>query len=172
MGGGRYHYKELLPIIVAAAVWRKLWNHLHICFHSYNLTVAAIICKFSAKNCLAHHLICCFYFYAAFYRFQYSIEYVPGVLDTATDGLSCNNINLFSSLVPQASQTVVNTSVEELLITRIPDWRSASGFGSSRVPCQCLSSFNLANLQLCCQAIPHLLLSIWSVPSPFALRNK
>ena len=98
---------------------------MHICFHSDNLAVVAIICNRSAKNRIAHRLLRCFYFYAAFYHFQYSIEYVPGVLNTAADALSRDNLTLFSSLIPQSSQTMVDTSLEELLITQRPDWGSA-----------------------------------------------
>ena len=117
--------KVLLLIVAAAAVWGRLWNYWHICFHLDNLAVVAITCKRLAKNRIAHHLLRCFYFYAAFYCFQYSIEHVPGVLNTAADALSCNNLPLFSSLVSQASQTAVDTLLEELLITQRPDLGSA-----------------------------------------------
>ena len=154
--------KELLPIVLAVAVWGRLLNHLHICFHSDNLAVVAIIRKRSARNHIAHHLLRCFYFYAAFYHFQYSIKHVPSVLNTATDTLSCNNLTLFSSLIPQASQTVVDTSLEELLITQRPDWDSSQYIWLFKgiIPGQCFSSINLAKIQLCSQEVPHLLLSI------------
>ena len=58
--------KELVPIIVAAAVWGRCWRRLHICFHSDNMAVVVILKKRSAKDVVAHHLLCCFYFYTAF----------------------------------------------------------------------------------------------------------
>lgn len=116
--------KELVPIVVSAAIWGRRWYRLHVCFHSDNMAVVAILQKRSAKSTMAVHLLRCFYFYAAFFQFDSSAEHVPGVLNTAADSISRNNIALFSSLVPQATQSWVPTPLLDLLINQRPNWGS------------------------------------------------
>lgn len=65
--------KEMVPIVIAAALWGGYWHRMHICFHSDNLAVVAILQKQSTKDPITHHLVRCFYFYSAFFQFQYSV---------------------------------------------------------------------------------------------------
>ena len=126
--------KELVPVVVAAALWGRGWQHLHICFHSDNSAVVDILRKQSARDPQAHHLLRCFYFYSAFFQFEYSVEHVPGVLNTAADAISRNNLHLFSSLLPQATQSQIPDPVMGLLVSQRPDWGSRHWirlFGSS-----------------------------------------
>ena len=116
--------KELVPIVVAAAIWGRHWSRSHVCFHSDNMAVVAILQSSSPRGELVLHLIRCLYFYAAIYQFDYSAEHVPGVLNVAADALSRNNFVLFSSLLPQASQCHIPTQLTELLINQHPDWGS------------------------------------------------
>lgn len=116
--------KELVPIVIAAALWGHLWYRKHIRFHCDNAAVVDILKKRSARNAVAHHLLRCLYFYAAFYQFDHSAEHVPGVLNIAADALSRDNIHFFSSLVPQAVQSQVSSQLLDLLVTQRPDWGS------------------------------------------------
>ena len=116
--------KKMVPIVIAAALCGGYWHRMHICFHSDNLVVVAILQKRSAKDPITHHLVWCFYFYSAFFQFQYSIEHISGTHNTAADALSRNNLTLFSSLVPQAVKTDIPPAVVELLVTQRPDWGS------------------------------------------------
>ena len=116
--------KELAPIVIAAAIWGPLWKGARVCFHSDNTAVVAILQKRSARDPVAHHLLRCFYFYAAFFQFEYGSEHVPGVLNVAADALSRNNLQLFSSLIPQATPSAVPIPLLDLLIFQRPDWGS------------------------------------------------
>ena len=70
------------------------------------------------------HLLRCLFFYCAQFSFHLSAEHVPGVLNTAADALSRNNLPLFLSLVPQTSQVALPQALRELLLTSRPDWGS------------------------------------------------
>ena len=116
--------KELVPIVVAAALWGRWWRRSQVCFHSDNMAVIAMLKKRSAKGEVAHHLLRCLYFYAAFFQFDYTADHVPGILNTAADALSRDNISLFSSLFPQAAEVEVPPALMDLLVTQRPNWGS------------------------------------------------
>ena len=116
--------KELAPVVIAAAIWGSRWESKHICFHSDNMAVVAVLNTRSAKSPLLMHLLRCFAFYSAYFRFHFTARHVPGVLNTAADALSRNNLQLFSSLVPQAQESSIPPSLYNLLIGTRPDWGS------------------------------------------------
>ena len=113
--------KEMVPIVVAAALWGRLWEGCHICFHSDNMAVVAVLNKRTAKDPLLLHLLRCLYFYAAFYCFHYSAAHIPGVLNTAADVLSRNLIHDFSSFGPQVPPVAVPSVIKDLLIHQRPN---------------------------------------------------
>ena len=116
--------KELVPVVVAAALWGRFWYRTHVCFHSDNTAVVAMLTSGTGSTPAAQHLLRCLYFYTALFQFDYTAEHVPGVENVAADALSRNNIVLFSSLIKQASRTQIPTVLVELLVTRQPDWGS------------------------------------------------
>ena len=116
--------KELVPIVVAAAIWGRQWYLHHVRFHSDNMAVVAILRTRSTRDAAALHLLRCLYFYTAYFQFEYTVEHVPGVLNTAADAISRDNITLFSSLFPQATQATVPQPLLNLLISQRPDWGS------------------------------------------------
>ena len=116
--------KELLPVVLAAAVWGREWRHQSVCFHTDNMGVVAILQKRSARHPVALHLLRCLYFYAAFFRFDYVAHHVPGVVNVAADAISRNNLTLFSSLFPQAMQVSIPQPLQDLLVVQRPDWGS------------------------------------------------
>ena len=113
--------KELVPIVLAAALWGRYWQNLHIRFHSDNMAVVSVLQRNSAATLAAHHLLRSLYFYAAIYQFEYSVEHVPGALNSAADALSRGNLPVFHSLVSQASRTEVPAAISRML-TQQPDW--------------------------------------------------
>ena len=76
----------------------------------------AVVHLFKTRISLIMHLLCCFTFYSAFYQFQFKVEHVPGVCNAAADAISCNNISLFLSLVPQSQQVSISSPVVDLLM--------------------------------------------------------
>ena len=53
--------KELVPLVVMAALWGGHWLHSHVCFHIDNEAVFAILQRQSGRSVMVQHL-CCFYF--------------------------------------------------------------------------------------------------------------
>jgi hypothetical protein len=45
--------KELVPVVVAAALWGWHWTSKHVCFHSDNMAVVSILASRTAKTPLA-----------------------------------------------------------------------------------------------------------------------
>ena len=78
----------------------------------------------SSADKLLMHLLLCLIFYSAFYRCQFIAEHIPGVLNTAADALSLNNISLFYSLVPQSWPVPLPPVVVDLIVNTRPDWGS------------------------------------------------
>ncbi len=118
--------KEMVPIVVAAAVWGHECSGTHVCFHSDNEAVVALISKRYSKHKILTHLLKCLFFYAAYYSFHYPAVHIPGRLNTAADALSRNNFTLFSSLLPQTPLVQVPQVSQDFLIQKIPDWGSSS----------------------------------------------
>ena len=97
--------KELLPIILAAAIWGKTWSCSIVQFNCDNAAVVSVISAGSAKDPTLTHLLRCLFFLEARYKFQAVAAHVPGVQNTLADALSRDNVPLFFCLAPQASRT-------------------------------------------------------------------
>ena len=108
--------KELVPIVIAAAVWGPHWSQQHICFHSDNSAVVALLQSLTSRDSLILHLIRCLSFFAALFRFHFTSAHVPGVLNTAADALSRSQMSLFLSFTPQAQETVIPPVLTHLLL--------------------------------------------------------
>ena len=116
--------KEMVPIVLAAAIWGDSWQGTRVCFLSDNAAVVAVLERRSAQHPHLLHLLRCLYFYAAHYQFAYTALHLPGVSNTAADALSRDNMTLFNSLVPQGRNSGVSQELVDLLITHQPDWGS------------------------------------------------
>ena len=117
--------KELVPIVLAAAMWGPLWSSNHVCFHCDNIAVVTIIENRNARHTLLTQLLRCLFFYASFFQFHFSASHIPGAHNVVADAISRNNLTLLHSLVPQASQVTIPPAVSTFLLTP-PDWGSPS----------------------------------------------
>jgi hypothetical protein len=101
------------------------WAGKHICFHSDNMAVVAVLTSLTAQSPLLMHLLRCLSFFSACFSFHFSAKHISGVLNGAADALSRNHLELFSSLTPLATtQSTIPSCLLELLITTRPDWGS------------------------------------------------
>ena len=114
--------KELVPVVLSATLWGHSWRGLHVRFHSDNMAVVDILRRRSGRDPSVLHLMRCFFFYLAHFNFQHSAEHVPGVLNTAADAISRNNLPHLSSLLPQTPQTRIPQSLVDLLVKQTPNW--------------------------------------------------
>ena len=110
------------PVVLASAVWGPYWSGLHICFHSDNSAVVALLRSLTSRDHVIMHLIRCLSFFAALFRFDFTMAHVPGASNVAADALSRNNMSLFLSLSPQTPKTVVPLVLTCLLLHPRPNW--------------------------------------------------
>ena len=124
--------KELVLIVISATIWGHDWTRKSICFKCDNMAVVDLLKSGASQDQLLVHLLRCLSFYAAYYRFRITATHVPGVLNTAADAISRNNISLFLSLIPQGRQILLPRAVLDLLINHRPNWGSQAWTHSFR----------------------------------------
>ena len=120
--------KELLPVVVACAVWGKEWNGMTIKIKCDNAAVVAIINSGRSKEHRAMHLMRCLFFFLAQYNMFILAEHIPGKDNVAADSLSRGNLSLFYQQVPTAMPhpTPVPEELLQALIHQQPDLTSGS----------------------------------------------
>ena len=99
--------KELFPVVIAAAVFGKLWSGDLVKFKMYNLAVVQVIQVTYCKDPHLMHLIRLLVFFAAHFNFWFSASHIAGKRNTGADALSRNNNAMFFSQVPEAAQKPV-----------------------------------------------------------------
>ena len=118
--------KELVPIVIAAAIWGSQWQGQTIAVKCDNMAVVSIINKGTSHDPDAMHLARCLAFIKAKYDLELVASHIRGVENTIADALSRNNMTLFRSLTPQAHRRpaeIPDTLLDLLLVSR-PDWTS------------------------------------------------
>ena len=129
------HYKnitvmELLPILLAVAVWGPRWQSCCVTCLCDNEAAVTVINKGSAKDPDLAQLLRCISFYTAHFHFTLLARHVSGRHNQTADALSRNNMNLFFSLLPQAlpSPDPIPQELIQLAMTRAewisPTWRA------------------------------------------------
>ena len=93
---------EMIPIVMAAALWGHLWKEKSVRFWSDNLAVVALINSGSSRENTLMHLMCCLTFIMAKYNFVVSGAHIKGIHNSLADALSRNNREYFLSHYPQA----------------------------------------------------------------------
>ncbi len=119
--------KELIPIVVSAALWGQNWSGSCILFRSDNQAVVSCLSSRSARDPHLAHLLRCLFFLEARFRFEHKAKHIAGCTNTAADALSRNRVAEFFSLVPQAprSSQPVPSALAELLWDKTINWTSA-----------------------------------------------
>ena len=91
--------KELLPIVLACAIWGKRWGGRMVTVHCDNMGAVALVNSGYSKIQQIMHLLRCLFFIRALYQMELWAVHVPGRDNTLADALSRNN---FFSQVPEA----------------------------------------------------------------------
>ena len=118
--------KELIPVVVAAAVWGRQWSASHVRAKCDNAAVVQILNHGYSRDANVMHLMRCLHFIAARFNFRVSAEHIPGSLNTAADALSRNSLHIFQELVPTANQspTSIPDILTDILMHTKPNWLS------------------------------------------------
>ena len=120
----KYHIavKELLPVVLAAAVWGKDWKGLDVTCHSDNQAVVAVIRSRTSKDPDIMLLFRSLSFIEARYEFFLSAKYIPGSCNELADDLSRNRLSSFLQKASNMSlkPTVIPQPLRDLLF--IENW--------------------------------------------------
>ncbi len=94
--------KELVPIVIATAIWGHLWRGRRICCYCDNMAVVYALNKGSARDPQLMRLLRSLCFFSAAHSISISARHIAGILNDSADALSRNNLSLFFSINPQA----------------------------------------------------------------------
>ena len=119
--------KELVPIVVAVAMWGRLWRNSHVLILCDNLAVVMVLRARTCKDAIMMHLLRSLHFFLAKWDIALTSQHIPGVTNHAADALSRNNMQAFHSMMKDASPlTAVPQMLWDLLVMERPDWTSVS----------------------------------------------
>ena len=118
--------KELVPIVVAIALWGHKWRGNKICCYCDNAAVVFAVNKGSARDPQLMRLLRSLFFLCATYDISISARHIAGVLNKSAGALSRNNLPLFFTINPQAQAqpTAVPDELLELVFNRNLLWTS------------------------------------------------
>ena len=120
--------KELLPVVVATAVWGQQWQGQTVKAWCDNSAVVAIVNSGSSRNPEAMHLRRCLAFLEARWQCHIVCAHIKGVDNSVADALSRNQMLAFHSLYPQAHPEPMRIPIDvlDVLVLSKPDWTSLS----------------------------------------------
>ena len=118
--------KELLPIIMAVAMWGHLWPGAEVLCHCDNMSVVAAINGGYCRDLAMAHMFRCLFFLEAKYDLTLSVVHVPWVENQLADAISRNKLDSFFDLFPQAQRqpSPLFPGLVEHLVRQEP-WTSA-----------------------------------------------
>ena len=114
--------EELVPLVVAAALWGTQWEDSHVLFHVDNTTVVASVQRLNARDHSLGQFLRCLHFLAARFDFTFTSTHTPGIQNAAADALSWGDFSLFRSLFPQVPRVSIPQHVLNTIIQERPDW--------------------------------------------------
>ena len=120
--------KELIPILIAAAIWGKEWKGKQVISQCDNQAVVAVLSSRYSKEKDLMQLLRCLFFLEAFYSCQITATHLPGVLNGYADDLSRNRANVFLQKFPNADPypSHIPSSLLQWLLSPHLDWTSPS----------------------------------------------
>ena len=123
-----YHItaKELIPIVIAMAVWGCSWTNKSILCRCDNEAVVSILNTGTSKDPTVMGLMRCLHFIAAKFNLLISAVHLAGKANSLADALSRNNLAFFLIHYPQAKgePATIPAALLDLLLYTKPDWTS------------------------------------------------
>ena len=119
--------KELIPIVISAAVWGKSWQGCVVQSRCDNMAVVAILKSRTSKEHSLMHLLRCLTFFEAKFSFRIISSHIAGRDNTMADDLSRDKLASFLQVAgPQAivGQVIPPQPLLDMLINVKPDWTS------------------------------------------------
>ena len=118
--------KELIPVVIAAAVWGKHWKGLNVKCHSGRQAVVAVMQARTSRVPYIMHLLHCLSFIEARFELSMTAEYIPSRRNDLADDLSRNRLASFfqKAAWPTSEPTAILLLLKDLLLREKPDWLS------------------------------------------------
>ena len=120
--------KELVPVVIAAAIFGQQWHGKLVQFTVDNMAVVHVLKATYCKDLHLMHLVHILVFLAARFNFWFVAEHIAGKGNSLADDLSRNNLRHFFSQVPQARHHQpprLPDSLIDLISNSQLDWTSA-----------------------------------------------
>ena len=121
--------QELLPVVVAAAIWGRQWSDLCVQCQSDNQAVVSVLTSRSCRDKDLMHLLHCLFFFEAEFQFNMVAAHIPGKFNVLADSLSRDDSSSFFQQVHQdvkRKPTAIPTPLLQLLAVQCPDWISST----------------------------------------------
>ena len=118
--------KELLPIVIAVAVWGPRWAKSRVRCHCDNHSVVCDVRSRTSRHSHMMHLLRCLFFLEARYQLDLSCVHIPGALNDLADDLSRDRLFSFFHKVPKANHypTPIPQQLIDLLMDPNSNWLS------------------------------------------------
>ncbi len=118
--------KEMLPVVLACALWGSQWTQRCVLVKTDNESVVHIVRSRTCKEPRTLHLLRCLQFFLAAFQIHLRIEHVAGVSNITADALSRNLLQVFQGQRPTAERncTPISATAVRMLISGQPDWLS------------------------------------------------
>ena len=118
--------KELIPIVIAAAIWGPQWRGKMVCARCDNGAVVAVLQSRSSRDTDLMQLLRCLWFFEALHQFQLVSQHIPGVENTLADDLSRNRLGEFMDKAGKVNDTpsFIPPSLLQWLLAPQQDWTS------------------------------------------------
>ncbi len=120
--------KELLPVVLAIAIWGHLWTGQVVRCRCDNAAVVAIVNSGSSKDDKAMYLMRSAAFFMAKHQLRVWAVHIPGVENESADVLSRNDHHSFLLQNPTARPTpsALPQELIRALVLQRPDWTSTN----------------------------------------------
>ena len=118
--------KELLPIVLACAVWGSNWAGSSVTVHCDNTGAVEMVNSGYSRVPQIMHLLRCLFFIRARHQVDLRAVHVRGVANAMADAISRNNLNFLFSQAPGAREGRIEVppALMALLVQQQPDWTS------------------------------------------------
>jgi hypothetical protein len=116
--------KEMVPVVVACAIWGKAWEYRTVRVQCDNMAVVQVLNSLTSRDPTLMHLLRCLHYYLALFNIHLRAEHIPGVLNTVADCISRNMLQVFRQLVPRANPEPmpIPASLKEMMSTHHQNW--------------------------------------------------
>jgi hypothetical protein len=121
--------KEMIPIVLAIAMWGKYCSHKHVLVYCDNMAVVQIMISKTSKEPGMMHLLRCLHFFTAMFDINLKVVHLAEKnLNVMADSISRNSLqsHQITAYHMQASPDPIPPILWQLLVTVQPDWTCVS----------------------------------------------